>query len=135
RTSTRQGPAPAADRSLENAMPQMAAPRPIRARNSAAHSAAAPRRPSGAASTLDLLQRKEGACACGGQCPRCKAAQTLQAKLPVSQPGDALETEADRVADQVMRSPAWPGFGRTSAPASVGEAHSSPLDGVLPDGG
>ncbi len=30
----------------------------------------------------------------------------LQAKLPVSQPGDPYEKEADRVADQVMRMPA-----------------------------
>lgn len=40
------------------------------------------------------------ACACGGTCPRCQA----QAKLRVSQPGDAREQEADRVADQVVRS-------------------------------
>jgi uncharacterized protein DUF4157 len=66
-----------------------------------------------------VLQR---ACACGGSCADCgqtaqaeeaeqagvqrKAAALLpfiQAKLTVSQPGDAYEQEADRVADQVMR--------------------------------
>ena len=52
-----------------------------------------------------MLQRKP-ACACGGGCPRC------QAKLAVSDPGDAYEKEADRVAEQVIQ--------KKSAPCSCG---------------
>lgn len=44
-------------------------------------------------------------CACGGGCPRCRKAPAPQAKLRVSQPGDVLEREADRVAQQVLRVP------------------------------
>lgn len=43
---------------------------------------------------------------------RLAADLRLQAKLAINQPGDVLEQEADRVADQVMRmsdSPASPG--------------------------
>jgi peptidoglycan/xylan/chitin deacetylase (PgdA/CDA1 family) len=46
-----------------------------------------------------LIQRKAG-CACGGGCPTC---QNESANLPVSQPSDASEIEADNVADKVMR--------------------------------
>lgn len=52
------------------------------------------------------------ACACGGSCPRCAS------PLPVSAPGDASETEADRVARQVMGS----GHSRVPQPASRGIA-------------
>ena len=52
-----------------------------------------------------IVQRKENACACGGGCPRCRQNYPLQAKLEVSQPGDTLEQEADRVADQVLHMP------------------------------
>lgn len=41
-------------------------------------------------------------CACGGSCPRCTSSAPASG-LRVSQPGDPLEIEADRVADQVMR--------------------------------
>jgi outer membrane protein OmpA-like peptidoglycan-associated protein len=50
------------------------------------------------------LQRKPN-CACGGSCPRCRGNYPLQGKLEVSQPGDTLEQEADRVAEQVLRMP------------------------------
>lgn len=46
-----------------------------------------------------LLRRT--ACACGGSCPRC--AGRLTPGLPLSQPGDALEREADRMAERVLR--------------------------------
>jgi hypothetical protein len=59
-----------------------------------------------------VLQRK---CACGthtiggGQCADCQKKQVngkpLQTKLAISEPGDAYEQEADRVAEQVMRMP------------------------------
>ena len=45
-------------------------------------------------------------CACGGGCPRCRHAHPPQTHLEVSQPGDALEREADRAAAQVLRTPA-----------------------------
>lgn len=58
-------------------------------------------------------------CACGGSagvdddCADCrqkrlsgKSSDVVQAKLLLSQPGDPYEQEADRVADQVMRSSA-----------------------------
>jgi len=44
-----------------------------------------------------LLQRKSN-CACGGDCPSCQ-----RSALPLSQPHDASEIEADNIADQVMR--------------------------------
>jgi len=57
-----------------------------------------------------MLQRK---CACGGSsgltgsCTECEkkklVGQPLQTKLRISEPGDAYEQEADRVAEQVMR--------------------------------
>lgn len=57
-----------------------------------------------------VLQRK---CACGthtmggGQCAECEKTHVngkpLQTKLVISEPGDAYEQEADRVAEQVMR--------------------------------
>lgn len=64
-------------------------------------------------SSSGLLQRQ---CACGthtmggGQCAECQkknkmavGGRPLQAKLAISEPGDAYEQEADRVAEQVMR--------------------------------
>ncbi len=57
-------------------------------------------------SQAGLIQRK---CACGGspgptgECAECRARRL--GSLKVSQPGDAYEQEADRVADQVMRMP------------------------------
>lgn len=50
--------------------------------------------------SLPTIQRSAsiGSCACGGSCPRCQK----KSALPISQPGDALEREADRVADHVM---------------------------------
>jgi Domain of unknown function (DUF4157) len=58
-----------------------------------------------------VLQRK---CACGnhtiagGECEECAKKQQfgLQTKLKVNEPGDIYEQEADRIADQVLASPA-----------------------------
>jgi len=57
-------------------------------------------------SACPIVQRAHS-CSCGGSCPRCrnKKMAPLQAKLNVSQPGDALEREADQVAEQVLRMP------------------------------
>ncbi|HEU4713656.1 MAG TPA: DUF4157 domain-containing protein [Pyrinomonadaceae bacterium] len=52
-------------------------------------------------SARPLIQRKAG-CTCGGECPKCNGHSELQAKLPVSTPGDQYEVEADRVASQIM---------------------------------
>ena len=94
-----------------------------------------------------LLQR---ACACGnhtmagGECAECgkKKGLGLQTKLKVNEPGDIYEQEADRIADQVMATPAHPAVsgalpriqrfsgqsnGRmNAAPASVDQALASP---------
>ena len=94
-----------------------------------------------------LLQRK---CACGnhtlagGECEECSKKKRfgLQTKLKVNEPGDIYEQEADRIADQVMATPAHsavsgapPRIQRFSgqstgqmdaAPASVDQALASP---------
>lgn len=53
--------------------------------------------------------RKRDAYDGGAQCAECQKKQIngklLQTKLAISEPGDAYEQEADRVADQVMRMP------------------------------
>lgn len=49
------------------------------------------------------------ACPCGGGCPSCGAEGQVQAKLRVSQPGDACEQEADRNADRIVQDPFLPG--------------------------
>lgn len=93
-----------------------------------------------------LLQRK---CACGGstglvgECESCagKKRIDLQTKLKISEPGDSYEREADRIANQVMASPApdavssgRPGIqhfsgqsnGNETAPISIDRALASP---------
>ncbi|WP_205012780.1 DUF4157 domain-containing protein [Nitrosomonas sp. HPC101] len=94
-----------------------------------------------------LLQRK---CACGnhtmagGECAECskKKRLDLQTKLTVNEPGDIYEQEADRIANQVMATPAHPAISGAppriqrfsgpsngqmdSAPASVDNALASP---------
>jgi len=58
--------------------------------------------------------------------------RSLQAKLAVSQPGDAAEREADRVADHVMRTPNSAllfGSGDQSSEANA-KIHVSPGDGI-----
>ncbi len=42
---------------------------------------------------------RKSSCACGGDCPKC---QKKEIDLPVSQPNDASEIEADQTADRVM---------------------------------
>ena len=92
------------------------------------------------------LQR---ACACGnntmagGECSECRKKRLgLRTKLKVNEPGDIYEREADRVADQVMATPAHSAVGSgppriqrfagkptgqvAAAPASVDQALASP---------
>lgn len=85
-----------------------------------------------AASTVpaanDVAQRKSNeTCPCGGGCPRCagkasvpagaaraesgSSASAVRGQLKMGAVNDPLEAEADRVADQVMRSTAAPGAG------------------------
>jgi hypothetical protein len=77
-------------------------------------------------------------CACGGGCPGCKDQLPIHAKLAVSEPGDIYEQEADRIADQVMATPAhpappsilrfsgqWKGH-MNAAPTSVDQVLASP---------
>lgn len=91
-----------------------------------------------------LLQRK---CACGnhtlagGGCTACSKRKPmgLQAKLEINEPGDSHEQEADRIADQVLASPAnraisgtSPRIQRYSAQsAGQGEAASPSVDQAL----
>jgi Domain of unknown function (DUF4157)/Lysine-specific metallo-endopeptidase len=94
-----------------------------------------------------ILQRK---CACGGaagtwgECEECSKQKRLglQTKLKINEPGDIYEQEADRIADQVMATPAHhavsgapPRIQRSSgqsngqadaAPASVDQALANP---------
>lgn len=49
--------------------------------------------------TTSPVVHRAPACACGGGCPRCQA----KSNLPVSQPNDPAEREADRLAETVMR--------------------------------
>ena len=50
---------------------------------------------------------------------RLLQSRMLQAKLTVSDPGDAFEQEADRVADRVMRMPAHDDISTTTSPVAV----------------
>lgn len=61
--------------------------------------------------------RRKASCACGGSCPNC---QVKNSDLPVSQPHDTSEIEADRIADEVMRMPGkQPVSGYTAAAGKV----------------
>jgi hypothetical protein len=64
--------------------------------------AAPPARASSAGpSAATGFARPAGHCACGGGCPRCRAA-ALQRKAMVSTPGDRWEREADAMAERVV---------------------------------
>jgi hypothetical protein len=67
-------------------------------------------------SRMPMLQRK---CACGDTCADCGRKDKLQRKAAISEPGDASELEADRVADQVMRMPAPTVQGKVEADNSM----------------
>jgi hypothetical protein len=84
----------------------------------------------------EILQRK---CTCGGtpgptgECEEClKKRLALQTKLKVNEPGDIYEQEADRIADQILSTPARhavrdapPRIQRFSA-QSGGQLHAPP---------
>ena len=64
------------------------------------------RLPLSATHSYDFVVQRKSDCACGGGCPSCsdeERASGIQTKLQISNPGDQLEVEADRVADDVMR--------------------------------
>src|SRR5262245_39944768 len=91
-----------------------------------------------------ILQRK---CTCGnhtmagGECQECSRKRQfgLQTKLKVSEPGDVYEQEADRVAEQVLATPAHTGVSGTYPPIqrfagqSTGQMDAAPgsVDQVL----
>ncbi len=65
------------------------------------------------------IQRK-ASCACGGGCPSCAIKNNEKSSdLKVSQPNDAAEIEADRIADTVMRMPVSDGVREKPASAIV----------------
>jgi hypothetical protein len=80
-------------------------------------------------------------CPFGGACHACPV--TVQAKLAINQPGDSFEVEADRIADQVMATPANPAINgalpriQRFSGQSNGQAHTVPpsVDRVLADFG
>lgn len=72
------------------------------------------------------LQRKQASCACGGGCPRCQEELPVQTKLQVSHVGEPLEREADRVADEVVRTEA--GHDVTQTPHKKLRSGGEPLD-------
>jgi len=69
------------------------------------HQRPPPARPT-AALPADIVLRKSADCACGGGCPSCRQKDSPPSGFKISEPGDALEREADQIADQVMRMPA-----------------------------
>jgi hypothetical protein len=102
--------------------------------------------------TGGLLQRQ---CSCGnhtiagGECQACSN-KRLQTKLQVNEPGDVYEQEADRIADQVMATPAHHavnsaplqiqrfsgqsnGQMNAAAPASIDRALASPSSPLAPE--
>ena len=84
--------------------------------------------------------RLQRACACGnhttasGECSECSKRNRsgLQTQLEVSEPGDIYEREADRIADQVMTTPAHHAVSGASshirrlAGQPIGQAHVAP---------
>jgi Domain of unknown function (DUF4157) len=86
------------------------------------------------------LQQKSipgaAACACGGECPRCRREAEQHFGLTIGTPGDRFEREADRIADEVMRMP----DGNSNA-LEVASSHESDLaaataaSGALRDNG
>lgn len=73
-----------------------------------------------------ILQRK---CACGGSAGTCEECSKkkrfgLQAKLKVSAPGDIYEQEADRIANQIVTSPAHSAV--TGAPPGIQRLATQP---------
>jgi len=75
--------------------------------------------------------RIQRACACGahtasgGECPECREQRLgLQTKLLVNEPGDRYEQEADRVADEVMTTPARTAV--SAAPRRIQRLSSQP---------
>lgn len=52
-----------------------------------------------------LSVHRKSSCACGGGCPSCDEKTKIQPKLKVGTVSDRYEQEADRIADQVMRTP------------------------------
>jgi hypothetical protein len=62
---------------------------------------------------------RKASCVCGGGCPNCQAKSS---DLKVSDPSDAAEIEADRIADTVMRMPAG-----NPAPAESGSTSSGTI--------
>lgn len=84
-------------------------------------------KPAYTASKSDFAQ---DVCSCGGGCPRCQAAPVHDAGLEISEPGDRLEQEADRVARRVVATPAP----AAEPPASAAPA-PEPVNRKTPDEG
>ena len=79
--------------------------------------------------------RGRGACACGGSCPRCRAGRANRLRL--SEPGDALEREADAVATRIAAgeaaTPHLDGLVRGGVQRTASSAASHPPAGLAPE--
>jgi hypothetical protein len=84
-------------------------------------------RPSSIKSTVPSAARRptslsgRARCACGGGCPRCR-----EAGLSISEPGNPLEREAQRMADQVPAAPARFEAGGAQSHAGPRKASKAP---------
>lgn len=78
----------------------------------------APRRHSAGSMTA-----ARGRCACGGACPRCATPHAPGAARQLTTPGEAVEREADALADSALRS---------SPLHATAPDHARPGDGALP---
>jgi hypothetical protein len=79
---------------------------------------------------MPALQR--AACACGGSCPRCTGAVLPKAESGISQPGNLLEQEADRVAEHVLAVSSRPEVGKTPPSIQLFTAQSSASPPAVP---
>ena len=68
----------------------------------------------------DISIQRKSSCACGGGCPAC---QEKSSDLRVSRPNDPAESEADQIAERVMRMPvneaALGGINTNAAPQTI----------------
>ncbi|WP_017296929.1 eCIS core domain-containing protein [Nodosilinea nodulosa] len=82
-------------------------------------------------SSPGLLLQRQTSCACGGKCPHCESKRAQPSSLKIGAASDRDEQEADRLAEQIVRTSGRPtqhpeSGGDRTAPATVQEALRSP---------
>src|SRR5262245_45825133 len=103
----------------------------VKAARPAARSSARSVKPTGDGPSTRLQRSRSvalqrSACACGGTCPHCRGDAQAQSNIAISQPTDASEREADRIADHVMRAP------RSTAEAQIAPAAAPAVPAAVP---